>query len=160
MLNYNVLSRKPLNFKSFTGLEVPEFDAVYTKIQESYTAYEEKRLHREDRKRKIGAGHPFKLPLNDRLVMLLMYHRLYVTSTLLGFLFNLGQSNVLKNIPIALGCMRPTDKHRNETDKLAIQARVNAIAFLGESIIGYVKVSGLNIEFLSVCCSQIYEILI
>ena len=30
--------------------------------------------------------------------MLLTYHRLYVTSTLLGFLFNLGQTNVLKNI--------------------------------------------------------------
>jgi transposase len=97
-LNYDVLSRKPLNFKSFTGLEVPEFDTVYTGIQESYAAYEEKRLHREDRKRKIGAGHPFKLPLKDRLVMLLMYYRLYATSTLLGFLFDLGQSNVLKNI--------------------------------------------------------------
>jgi hypothetical protein len=98
MLNYDVLSKKPLNFKSFTGLEAPEFDAVYTAIQESYAAYEEKRLHREDRKRKIGAGHPFKLTLKDRLVMLLTYHRLYVTSTLLGFLFDLGQSNVLKNI--------------------------------------------------------------
>jgi hypothetical protein len=32
--------------------------------------------------------------------MLLMYHRLYVTSTLLDFLFNLGQTNVLKNIRI------------------------------------------------------------
>jgi len=31
-------------------------------------------------------------------MMLLMYHRLYVTSTLLGFLLDLGQSNVLKNI--------------------------------------------------------------
>ena len=30
--------------------------------------------------------------------MLLMYHRLYVTSTLLGFLLHLGQTNVLKNI--------------------------------------------------------------
>jgi hypothetical protein len=98
MLNYNVLSKKPLNFKSFTGLELPEFDALYSKTQESHNSYEEKRLHREDRKRRIGAGHPFKLPLKDRLVMLLMYHRLYVTSTLLGFLFNLGQSNVLKNI--------------------------------------------------------------
>ena len=99
-MNYDVLSRKPLIFKSFTGLEVPELDAVYTKIQESYAAYEEKRLHREDRKRKIGAGHPFKLPLKDRLVMLLIYHRLYVTSTLLAFLFDLGQTNVLKNIRI------------------------------------------------------------
>jgi len=98
MLNYDALSKKPLIFKSFTGLEIEEFDALYFKIQASHAAYEEKRLHREDRKRKIGAGHPFKLPLKDRLVMLLMYHRLYVTSTLLGFLFNLGQTNVLKNI--------------------------------------------------------------
>lgn len=97
-MNYDVLSRKPLIFRSFTGLEVLEFDALYSKIQDSHAAFEEKRLHREDRKRKIGAGHPFKLPLRDRLVMLLMYHRLYVTSTLLGFLFSLGQSNVLKNI--------------------------------------------------------------
>jgi len=87
-----------LIFRSFTGLEVLEFDALYSKIQDSHAAFEEKRLHREDRKREIGAGHPFKLPLRDRLVMLLMYHRLYVTSTLLGFLFSLGQSNVLKNI--------------------------------------------------------------
>jgi len=98
MLNYDVLSRKPLIFKSFTGLEVQEFDALYSKTQDSHASYEEKRLHREDRKRRIGAGHPFKLPLRDRLVTLLMYHRLYVTSTLLGFLFNLGQTNVLKNI--------------------------------------------------------------
>jgi hypothetical protein len=27
-----------------------------------------------------------------------MYHRLYVTSSLLGFLFDLWQTNVLKNI--------------------------------------------------------------
>jgi len=87
-----------LIFKSFTGLQVSEFDALYTKTQGSHASYEEKRLHRENRKRRIGAGHPFKLPLRDRLVMLLMYHRLYVTSTLLGFLFNLGQTNVLKNI--------------------------------------------------------------
>ncbi len=98
MLNYDILSKKPLIFKSSTGLEVPEFDAFYTKIQDSHAAYEQRRLYREDRKRKIGAGHPFKLPLKDRLVMLLMYYRLYVTSTLLGFLFDLGQTNVLKDI--------------------------------------------------------------
>ena len=59
--------------------------------------------------------------------------------------------------PIALGCMRPTGKHRIETDKLAIASGVNAIAFPDESVIEYAKASGINIEFLSVCCSQIYE---
>ena len=56
------------------------------------------RLAREDRKRGIGAGHPFKLSLTDRLLMLLMYYHLYPSSTLLGYLIDLGQTNVLKDI--------------------------------------------------------------
>jgi hypothetical protein len=100
MFNYDTLSRNPHIFKSFTGLETHEFDALCNKISHKYPTYEEKRLHREDRKRGIGAGHPFKLNLRDRLLMLLTYNRLYTTSTLLGYLFNLGQSNVLKNIRI------------------------------------------------------------
>jgi len=87
-----------LIFKSFSSLSVSEFDELYARIDEAYPAFEEKRLYRADRKRKVGAGHPFKLPLRDRLLMLLIYYRLYVTSTLLSFLFNLGQTNVLKNI--------------------------------------------------------------
>ena len=98
MLNYDVLSKKPAIFRNFTGLEVAEFDALTSKIQEKYNAYEAKRLAREDRKRGIGAGHPFKLSLTDRLLMLLMYYHLYPSSTLLGYLLNLGQTNVLKDI--------------------------------------------------------------
>ena len=98
MLNYGVLSKKPAIFKNFTGLEVAEFDALTSKIKEQYNAYEQKRLAREDRKRNIGAGHPFKLALTDRLLMLLMYYHLYPSSTLLGYLLDLGQTNVLKDI--------------------------------------------------------------
>jgi hypothetical protein len=118
-----VLSKKPAIFKNFTGLEVAEFDALTSKKQEKYNAYEQKRLARqrrtrhtpttntkkynayeqkrlarEDRKRGIGAGHPFKLSLTDRLLMLLMYYHLYPSSTLLGYLIDLGQTNVLKDI--------------------------------------------------------------
>jgi hypothetical protein len=98
MINYEKLSRNPSIFRSFTGLQVPEFDALYGKIEGQYAEYEVRRLHRPDRKREVGAGHPFKLVLRERLLMLLIYHRLYVTSSLLGFLFDLGQTNVLKNI--------------------------------------------------------------
>jgi len=97
MLNYDRLSKRPLIFRSFSGLEVAEFDALYAEIEGGYPAFEQKRLYRVDRKRGVGAGHPFKLPLNTRLLMLLMYYRLYVTS-LLAFLFGLGQTNVLKDI--------------------------------------------------------------
>lgn len=100
MLNYRRLSGKPSIFRSFTGLEVPEFDSLYVELESTYDEYEEKRLSRRDRKRRIGAGRPFKLPLKDRFLMLLMYYRLYITSTLTGFLFDLDQSNVLKNIRI------------------------------------------------------------
>jgi hypothetical protein len=65
---------------------------------EDYPTFEKKRLHRSDRKRGVGAGQPFKHPLKDRVLMLLIYYRLYVKSTLLSFLFDFGQTNVLKDI--------------------------------------------------------------
>jgi len=100
LLNYRRLSEKPLTFRSFTGLEVSEFESLYLELESVYEEYEVKRLSRRGRKRRIGAGRPFKLPLKDRLLMLLMYYRLYITSTLTGFLFDLDQSNVLKNMRV------------------------------------------------------------
>ena len=87
-------------FRSFTGLEVSEFDSLFSKVESTYEEYEEERLSRRDRERRIGAGRPFKLSLKDRLLMLLVYYRLYLTSMLTGFLFDLDQSNVLKNMRI------------------------------------------------------------
>ena len=98
MLNYGVLSKKPAHFRNFSGVELAEFNALNLKIQEKYDAYEEKRLARVDRKRAVGAGHPFKLSLTDRLLMLLVYYHMYPSSTLLGYLFNLSQTSVLKTI--------------------------------------------------------------
>jgi len=100
LLNYGKLSGKPLIFRSFTGLEVSEFDSLFSKVESTYEEYEEERLSRRDRERRIGAGRPFKLSLKDRLLMLLVYYRLYLTSMLTGFLFDLDQSNVLKNMRI------------------------------------------------------------
>lgn len=98
MLNYDLLSKKPSNFKNFTGIEVPEFETLNLKIHEKYDAFEEKRLAREDRKRNVGAGHPFKHSLTDRLLMLLLYYHMYPSSTILGYLVDLSQTSVLKNI--------------------------------------------------------------
>jgi hypothetical protein len=71
MLNYGVLSKQPAVFRCFSGLEVHEFDALSLKIKERYSAFEQKWLSRSDRKRAVGAGHPFKLPLTSRLLILL-----------------------------------------------------------------------------------------
>src|SRR5450756_2444161 len=52
--------------------------------------------------------------LDDRLLLLLMYYRTYVTSILLGFTFNLDQSNVLKDIrmlePLVKECIPLPEK--------------------------------------------------
>ncbi len=53
---------------------------------------------KENRKRKSGAGRHFKLDLKDRFVMILVYYRLYITYTLAGFLFDLDQSNICRDI--------------------------------------------------------------
>jgi DDE superfamily endonuclease/Helix-turn-helix of DDE superfamily endonuclease len=87
-----------LTFRSFTGLDVSEFDSVFENIRLKIDLFEEKRLSRDDRERDVGAGHPFKLSVKDRLLMLLMYYRLYISSNLVGFLFNLDHSNVIRDI--------------------------------------------------------------
>jgi hypothetical protein len=57
-----------------------------------------KRLEREDRKREIGGGRKFSLSLEERLLVTLMYFRLYTSYTLLGYLFDLDGSNIGREI--------------------------------------------------------------
>ncbi len=77
-----------------------EFDDIYDKkLAKKYAKYEIQRLsERIDRKRDIGAGRPFKMDLRDRFLMLLVYYRLYIIYTLSGFLFDLDQSTVYRDI--------------------------------------------------------------
>ncbi|MBS7604946.1 MAG: radical SAM protein [Candidatus Bathyarchaeia archaeon] len=65
--------------------------------------------------------------------------------------------SMMPRVPIALGCARPKGKHRVETDLLAIEAGVNAIAFPSLEAIEKAKSLGLRMRFSQVCCSQIYR---
>ena len=102
MFSYERLSKKSLLFKSFTGLTVQQqFDDIYEKeIAKRYDKYEIQRLSKrnKDRERNIGAGRPFKLDLENRFLMLLVFYRLYITYTLVGFLFDLDQSSICRDI--------------------------------------------------------------
>ena len=97
-MSYARLSRRPLLFKSFTGLEIREFDIISKEIESKYYEHERKRLSNRKRKRDVGAGRPFKLKVRERFLMLLVYYRLYITFTLSGFLFNLDQSHVCRDV--------------------------------------------------------------
>src|SRR5215470_900428 len=97
-MSYTRLSKRPLLFRSFTGLEITEFDIISKEIESKYYEHERKRLSNKKRKRDVGAGRPFKLKARERLLMLLVYYRLYITYTLSGFLFDLDQSNVCRDL--------------------------------------------------------------
>jgi len=93
--SYDRLFKKPLLFKSFTGLIIKEFDDIYEReIERKYQKHEIKRLSKriDSRERKFGAtGRPFKLDVKNRFLMLLVYYRLYITYTMAGFLFDLDE---------------------------------------------------------------------
>lgn len=99
-MSFRRLCKKPLLFRSLTGLTVPEFDQISTEMDSKYEEYERRRLSRRKRKRDVGAGRPFKLKPRERLLMLLVYYRLYITYALSGFLFDLDQSNVFRDLNI------------------------------------------------------------
>jgi hypothetical protein len=107
LLSYNKLSKKPSLFKSFTGLSIQQFDGVYKEIKSKYKKYEIKRLSsKRRRERDVGAGRHFKLIVEDRVIMVLVYYRLYITYTLTEFLFELDQSNVCRDIQKIEGLIR------------------------------------------------------
>jgi hypothetical protein len=92
------LRKRPQIFRRLTGISPEKFDWLLSKISPLYEAWNEKRLSRPDRKRAIGGGRSCSLDLSDRLLMLLMYYRMYTTHMMLGFIFGIDDSNVSRNI--------------------------------------------------------------
>ena len=70
----------------------------------------------------VGAGRPFKLKAKERFLMLLVYYRLYITYTLSGFLFDLDQSNICRDIsmlePLIKRCIPLPKKLYKRTRRL------------------------------------------
>ena len=64
---------------------------------------------------------------------------------------------LMPNTPLVLGCMRPKSEHRTKTDRYAVKAGVDAIAFPSEQAIQLAESLNLRASFSSLCCSQIYE---
>jgi hypothetical protein len=102
LISYARLFKRPLLFRSFTGLTVSEFDVISKEIESKYNEHERRRRlsNRKKRQRDVGAGRPFKLKVKERFLMLLIYYRLYITFILSGFLFDLDQSNVCRDLSI------------------------------------------------------------
>jgi hypothetical protein len=86
------------------------FDELLEKLAPLYEQADARRKARPGRKRKPGGGRKHSLELADRLLMLLIYYRTYITHAFLGFLFGLDDSAVGRNInplaPLLAGIFR------------------------------------------------------
>src|SRR4051812_48670408 len=104
------LRRSPNAFRQLTGISPDAFDVLLAQLTPLYEAADVRRKTRPGRVRKPGAGPKHKLPLSDRLLMLLMYYRTYTTHAFLGFLFGVDDSAVCRNInplqPLLAGIFR------------------------------------------------------
>lgn len=98
MFTVKRLSRQPRNFQRFTGLKVEQFQEVMVALRPVYAKLQRERLKKPSRQRKAGGGRKFELGLEERLLLTLMYLRLYVSQTLLGYMFDLDDSNVSREI--------------------------------------------------------------
>jgi len=78
------------------------FFEICERIRPTYLKAEEKRLCKIQAKTErilgLAIDGQYKLSLEDRVLMLLMYYRLYVTHVFLGFLFGISESNVCRNM--------------------------------------------------------------
>ena len=92
MLTHKQLSKKPRSFLAFTGVTRQQFDVILRDVRKNHRITEQKRLSQRQRKRDIGAGRKFDLSLEDQLVMLFVYYRMYLTCELTGYLFGLDHT--------------------------------------------------------------------
>ena len=102
---YERLRTKPTTFRQFTGLTVAAFDQLRDELEPVLAERKAKTQSRRPRRRKPGAGRKPKLGSDDRLLLVLMYYRVYVTQVVLGGLFGVDAGTacrVIRAVGLAL----------------------------------------------------------
>jgi DDE superfamily endonuclease len=97
---YHKLSRKPKLFLSVTGMNLHQFQRLLPQLTHASDKFERRRKRRvvrtgKKRLRQIGGGAQFANALPDRLLMLLLYYRLYLTQEFMTLLFKAEDKSVI-----------------------------------------------------------------
>ena len=120
---YSRLRTKPTTFRQFTGLTVPAFARLQQDLAPVPAARRAK-ARRRPRVRKPGAGRKPALGPDDRLLLVLMYYRVYVSQAVLGGLFGVDAGTACRAVrevgPALAGVFRiPERTVRLGADELA-----------------------------------------
>jgi IS5 family transposase len=89
-LRYNKIKNHPTTFHRLFGLSVEEFERIVKAVEPQW----EKRVTQRYKR----PGRNNKLSLREQILMLLLYYRSYTTQIFIGFLFDIDDSRVCRNI--------------------------------------------------------------
>lgn len=94
MVTYSILKSRPTLFARLVGLNIAEFDRLYDIFKSIWDEYIRREfVGRIERKRVYGGGNKPKLrSIEDKLLFILMYMRLYPIQILQGMWFNMDES--------------------------------------------------------------------
>jgi DDE superfamily endonuclease len=132
MFAYEPLSRCPSAFRSLTGMNPTEFEVLLTDFhaaQDRLRSHTHTTRRGQPRQRTVGAGHPFRHDDRHRLLMALVWLRIYPTYELLGFFFALHKRNAQLNVRAVLEVLDtlddfPFDRPRRDRRKLSTVTQV------------------------------------
>jgi hypothetical protein len=101
MITYERLCQHPSAFLGLTGMSVSAFDRLFEAFAQAHARRLSNTLTKRDgqpRKRAQGCGPRHRHSLKDRLVMTLVWLRIYPTYEVLGFFFTLAKPNARFNV--------------------------------------------------------------
>ena len=79
MIEIEHLRQRPAILKSFTGLKLPEFEALREDLLPLYHQAYRQRLERDNRQRAIGGGRNLEMAPEQQFLLTLLWLRLYPT---------------------------------------------------------------------------------
>jgi DDE superfamily endonuclease len=112
MFAYDTLIRYPSAFRSLTGMTRNEFDnllVAFRAAQGRQQRDSQTTRRGQPRRRAAGAGHPHRHDDCHRLLLALVWLRVYPTYELLGFFFGLHKRNAQLNVRAVLATLDTID---------------------------------------------------
>jgi DDE superfamily endonuclease len=112
MFAYDTLIRYPSAFRSLTGMTRNEFDnllVAFRAAQGRQQRDSQTTRRGQPRRRAAGAGHPHRHDDCHRLLLALVWLRVYPTYELLGFFFGLHKRNAQLNVRAVLAALDTID---------------------------------------------------
>jgi DDE superfamily endonuclease/Helix-turn-helix of DDE superfamily endonuclease len=92
-IQYTTLKKKPRAFRSLTGFDPSEFEALLPSFGKTWEQFVSETFEHGNRKRAYGGGRKAHLnTLEDKLLFILLYFRVYPTQEVQGYLFAMSQA--------------------------------------------------------------------